>query len=85
MQERSFNQLLETDHQVLVEEIIRLRKRLGSIKSVVDYYYKNIDTYTMNNSSLVRVDGVRSISSLFGMVRNHTYAGLEIPLPHDDG
>ena len=83
MNDRSFNQLLETDHIALVRENDRLTKELRCIKSAVDSYYNGTCTYTMGENDFDVHNHRYPISTLIGIIRNHTYAGLGMMLPHD--
>ena len=62
-------------------ECQRQRKCLASIKSIVDAYRNGTIKVTTNNDDFDIYNHVYDISVIMGMISNHTYNGLDLPIP----
>ena len=87
MKERIYGKLLHCvrENIALKFEILRLKQQLRKIKTSVDSFYSGKITYTIGTGDFDVFNHKYDISTLIRIIREYTYAGLDIPLPHDDG
>ncbi len=65
----------------MTKEIEREQKSLKAIRAIVDAYRNGTITVTVENENVNANNHIYDLSVIMGMIQNHTYDGLGLPIP----
>lgn len=65
----------------MTKEIEREQKSLKAIRAIVDAYRNGTITVTVENENANANNHIYDLSVIMGMIQNHTYDGLGLPIP----